>query len=692
MFAIVLVAYVAGALVSAQTFGASTVSAFFPAAGVSVAAMLLTRRALWPAIVAAVILGETMVDLSHGLPWTMAGGFALADTVEPLVGASLVRAWCGGTPDLRRTRDLFLYVIGACVLAPAVGGLVNGVINVVLEGSPLAPAVLQWSAGDGISILVVGASILLWPRQSDILRSRPVETVIILLAAVALSTAGFRAQMPPATLVLPVLAWAAVRLSVLGTALTATVVAFVGNYVNSQHRGLISEMQASDLDKLATTQLFIAVIVLTALIIAQEVSRRRTAVAERDVERGERLRLESLSALAQQLSAALTPEDVGEVLERELLDDGEKSFSLGLLSRDGAGIEWVTAPPVSGEFAGGLLLPDSPIATEAIRLARPVLVRTEDDCEQRFGAVSDWMRSGGASSLVVWPLSAGEGPIGVLLMSWIEPQPFDAEQLAYVSTVSSMAGQALARAQSYADEHARAVVLHAALHPTGPVETIGLEYSVCYEPSDVVHGLGGDWYDIMALPKNRTYFAVGDIVGHGLTAVEDMAQLRSAGRAFAHQGQSPGQLLADLNGFTEYTTRGEFATAVVAIFDHETATLSYCSAGHPPAFLRRGVSGEVIELGDANGPVLGPMEDVSFDEGLVQVQPGDTLVMYTDGLVEHTGLSVLEGISRARRLVAEWPADALLDCKAVVEELAPPPRPDDVCLVVVRFGAKTSKG
>lgn len=80
------------------------------------------------------------------------------------------------------------------------------------------------------------------------------------------------------------------------------------------------------------------------------------------------------------------------------------------------------------------------------------------------------------------------------------------------------------------------MVLHSALHPPGQVDTAGLEYSVCYEPSDVIHGLGGDWYDIMVLPKNRTYLAVGDIVGHGLTAVEDMAQLRSAGRAFAHQG------------------------------------------------------------------------------------------------------------------------------------------------------------
>ncbi|MGV0991244.1 MAG: SpoIIE family protein phosphatase [Mycobacterium sp.] len=691
VFAVVFAAYVAGAIFSANFFGASAVSAIFPSAGISVASLLLTRRRVWPAVIAAVLLGELLVDLSHGLPLPLAASFALGDVIEPLVAASVVRACIGGTPDLRRTKDLFVYVVGACLFAPLVGGVLEGALGWLREGSPVAATALQWFAGDGISILVVGASILLWPRQSYILKDRPIETVVILAATVVLSLVGFRSDLPPATAVLPALAWAALRLSMLGTALAATVVAFVGNYVNGQHQGLISDLQASDLEKLAVTQLFIAVLVLTALIIAQEVSKRRP-VDERNVERWHRLRLESMSALAQQLSAALTAQDIGQTLERQLLDDiGAAEFNLGLLSTDGSRLEWVSGagspPVVSPGFAGALLMSEPRVTTDAVRSRQPVLVGSAADYEHRYGP-SDWLGVSGAQSLAGWPLMSGADPIGVLMLAWTSPQPFDAEQLTDLSAVASMVSQALVRAQSYADERARALVLHDALHPTVAEKIVGLDYSVLYEPSDFVHGLGGDWYDVMPLPKNRTYMSVGDIIGHGLTAVQDMAQLRSAGRAFAHQGQGPAQLLADLNRFADDVGRGEFATMVVAVFDHRSGSLSYCSAGHPPAFLRRGQTGAVMQLSDANGPALGPLPDATYTEGTVQVYPGDVLVMYTDGLVESGGEAVWDGISRAEQTIAQWATDALLDCRALAEALAPSPRDDDVCLVVVRFGGE----
>jgi serine phosphatase RsbU (regulator of sigma subunit) len=208
---------------------------------------------------------------------------------------------------------------------------------------------------------------------------------------------------------------------------------------------------------------------------------------------------------------------------------------------------------------------------------------------------------------------------------------------------------------------------------------------VCYEPADTVHGLGGDWYDVMSLPENRTYFAVGDIVGHGLQAVEDMAQLRSAGRTLAHRGQSPAQVLADLNNFTEDVIQSEFATMVLAVFDHTAGALTYSSAGHPPAFLRKAETGRVLRLTDANGPLLGPLETAVYQDCLIRVDPGDMLMMYTDGLVEPPGVAVSVGIGHAESLVAEWPAEALLDCQAVADTLVPPPRYDDVCVLVVRF-------
>ena len=106
LFGWVTLAYLAGAVLSWQTFGAGVGPAFFPAAGVTVAAMLLSRRSLWPVVVAAIVLAEFAVDLHYGVGWAGAAGFAVANSVEPLVGASLVLAWCKGTPDLRRLDTL----------------------------------------------------------------------------------------------------------------------------------------------------------------------------------------------------------------------------------------------------------------------------------------------------------------------------------------------------------------------------------------------------------------------------------------------------------------------------------------------------------------------------------------------------------------------------------------------------------
>lgn len=362
LFAVVFVAYAVGAWFSWQAFGTATTAAFFPPAGVTVAAMLLTRRALWPVIAAAIVFGELLIDLSNGFTVPFAAGLALGNVVEPLVGASLVRAGCGGVPDLRRLRDLVIFVAGAAVAGPLVGGVVGGGTAWWLKGASWAEGVLHWFAGDGIAVLVVGTPILLWRAQSAIIKSRPLETVTILAAAAVLSIVAFRTNLPPGTALLPFLAIAALRLGVIGTALAGLLAAAIGTVLTTS-------------DHVALAQTFITVSVLTAMIIAQEVARRTLAVEAREVERGERVRMESL----------------------------------------------------------------------------------------------------------------------------------------------------------YADEHVRAVVLRSALHPDASVKAVGLEYCVYYQPCDEIQGLGGDWYDVLPLPDDKTYLAVGDVVGHGLQAVEDMAQLRNAG-------------------------------------------------------------------------------------------------------------------------------------------------------------------
>lgn len=695
LFALVFLGYAAGAVLSWLSFGASTGPAFFfPSAGVAVATMLLTRRSSWPAILAAVALAEVLVDLRYGNPKALAFGYALANVVEPLVGATLVLAWCGGSPDLRHRRGLVRFLLGACLSGPVFGGLIGGTFSAHYFGSPWLSEVTHWWAGDVIGALAIATPILLWSKQSYVVRGRPMETAAVLLASAGLTIAAFLTDAPSSVLMLPVLAWAALRLDMLGAALSGTVMAVLSNVMTGRGYGMVAASHTSESTRLAMNQVRIGVMLVVALVIAQEAAARITAVRERETERRERLRLETIARLSHQLSASLTPADIGKALTEQVLNDaGATALGLALVSRDGRRLEAVAMAgnpaAVSTRFRTGVDLSESNAATDAVRTGKPILIPSAAEYRRRYPALAGWPAGIGIQALVGWPLTSGETPIGVLMLNWSEPQPLDAAQLAYISAVATMVSQALVRAKIYSDEHARAAVLQSAVLPATSAEATGLDVFVAYEPAAVGRGLGGDWYDVMALPKNRTYIAVGDVVGHGLAAVEDMAQLRTAGRAMAHQGLSPDRLLAELNGFARHASHGKFATLAVAIYDPVAHSLNYCSAGHPPAMLRRAATGEVIMLDDAHGPVLGPLEDVGYTDGHLSVAAGDVLFMYTDGLIERPGTDLESGIAKARQIIAGWDGTGPLsnEVKHLHTTLAPCPHDDDVCVIAVRFAS-----
>lgn len=692
LFGWVALAYLIGSVLSWQAFGAGIGAAFFPSAGVTVAAMLLTRKGLWPAIIAAVVVVELAVDLRYGTSLGRAAGFAVANSVEPLVGASLVRAWCKGPPDLRRRADLARFVAGAVVLGPVAGGLIGGLLSVLDGDSRWPSAVLHWWAGDGVGVLVIGAPILLWPLQSHIVRSRWPETALVLAGTAVASLSAFWFGIPPALFLLPVMAWAALRLDMIGASLSGAVLAFTANLMTDAGHGTFADLRMSSPARLAITQAFIAVVVLVAMLTAQEAAGRITAVRQRKAEQRERARLETLANLGQLLSGAFTESQIGEAVVGQVINEaGAQALTVGLVNPGGTGLDWVAMggypDSVVDRFAAGLELTEPTAATEAVRTGQPVAVRTVAEYRRRYPDNAQWMAASGGASLVSWPLSAGGRAIGVLVLSWGEPQPLDTAQLAYTSAVATMIGQALVRARVYADEHARAAVLQAAVLPSSPAPIDGVDVGVDYEPADVVQGLGGDWYDALALPQGRMYFAVGDVVGHGLPAVEDMAQLRSAGRALALQGLPPAQLLVELNTFTRHASNGKFATMGVAVLDPAAGTLAYASAGHPPPLLRRSADGEVTRLSGAHGPVLGPLEDAFYTQGHIGIGDGDIVVMYTDGLIERRGQDIETGLARAQDLLAQWSGNESLPlaCRQLTQTLAPTPRNDDVCVVAVRF-------
>ncbi|MDT5204768.1 MAG: hypothetical protein QOD34_1404 [Mycobacterium sp.] len=710
LFAVVASAYAVGAQVSWQSwglasgrfagdvelswqgFGAAVGFAFFPPAGITVAALLLTKRTRWLVIVAAIVTAELLVDAAHGLSMLTAAGFALANVVEPLVGASVVRVWCGSAPDLRQRRDLVQFVAGACVLGPLAGGVLGATVALAHGGIWWPAGVLRWWVGDGLGALVIGLPIVLWPRQREIVRARRLETMLMLVGVAAVSAAAFWVRTPPAVLLLPALAWAAFRLEVIGAALAAVVLALIANYLTAAGHGAVAALPLPPTGRLAVMQLYIAVLVLVTVLVGQEAAGRVAAVEQRRVEHRERTRLETLAQLSELLAAALTPEDIGEVVAAQVLHGaGAQILALGLLSDDGRILHWVhTAghpdPPVA---ASEQLVPlaESTPATDSVYTGSPVLIRTPADCQERYPDIAGRMTAAGAEAMGDWPLTAGARSIGVLELMWTGPQLLDAAQQAYAAAVANLIAQALLRAQLYADEHARAAVLQAAVLPVQLADVAGVEVAICYEPADGAHRLGGDWYDAFTLPQNQLYLAIGDVVGHGLPAVEDMAQLRVGGRSLALQGLKPAQMLSHLNTLTAYASQGRYATATVAVFEPGTASLHYASAGHPPPLLRQCLDDAVIELEGGRGMVLGPMRNATYTENEVVIAPGDILVMYTDGLIEHRDQDIEVGIEQARRQIADWHTEDVLSeaCSRLVATLAPPPREDDVCVLAVRF-------
>jgi integral membrane sensor domain MASE1 len=675
--AAVFLAFTALAVMSRELFGSwSGPSFFYPAAGVTAGAMMISRRGLWPYIGAAVAAAEVLIDTAYGTPLWVAGGFAAANVVEPFIGATLVLAWCGRRPDLAIRREFVVLIVGACVIAPAFGALIGGTVTAIRDAMSWHAAVLTWWAGDAVGVLVMASPILLWNNQSAIVG--------------LLTVANFWIDFPPSILILPVLAFAAFRLDMLGASIGGAVAAFLANVMSTRGRGLFFYTDLSSRAQVVLTQIYVAVIVVVAMVIAQEASARAHAVREREAERRERIRLETLSRLGLQLSAALTPQDIGTALQEQVLNEaGAQALYLGLADTDGRTLDWITIsaypPPLVDRYGTAVPLRERTPGTDVIRYGTPIVLRSAAQYAYAYPQLAQWPRRAGAETVVGWPLNSGGETFGVLLLVWSDLQPLDDAQRAYISAVSTMVSQALVRAKVYTDERARAAVLHSVAQPVTPVEVAGLEYRALYRPADAAHGLGGDWYSVMALPNNRTYLAVGDVIGHGLLSVEDMAQLRSAGNAYAHLGMSAGQVLTEMNHFAASQIDGDFATNLIAIYDPEHSSLSYSSAGHPPPLLRRAATGEVILLTGSAGPMLGPFDDTVYVHSTVAIEPGDVLLMYTDGLVEHRDTDLNTGIEHLQRVVEAWPPAALLDCEALARDVAPDTHDDDLCLLVVRF-------
>ncbi|WP_042369987.1 PP2C family protein-serine/threonine phosphatase [Streptacidiphilus neutrinimicus] len=193
----------------------------------------------------------------------------------------------------------------------------------------------------------------------------------------------------------------------------------------------------------------------------------------------------------------------------------------------------------------------------------------------------------------------------------------------------------LAQTQAHVSEQARLTrQLQHAIMPATPQTTQvrGLDIAVRYRPASQDHAVGGDWYDTVELPGGTVLIAVGDVAGHGIGAATGMVALRNALRGLAATGAGPAQLLAWLNNVAFHLTDNVTATAICGIFDPATRTLCWARAGHlPPILLSQDPP---RQLTSGPGILLGALPDASYTEQQLTLNPGESLLLFTDGLIE----------------------------------------------------------
>jgi anti-anti-sigma factor len=218
----------------------------------------------------------------------------------------------------------------------------------------------------------------------------------------------------------------------------------------------------------------------------------------------------------------------------------------------------------------------------------------------------------------------------------------------------------------------------------------GVELAVRYLPGSPKTEVGGDWYDVIPLPDGRVGLVMGDVVGRGIDAAATMSQLRTALRAYAVEGLQPAEVVAKLHRLVDHLRIGLSTTLVYLDLDTFTRELRYVSAGHLPV-LHVPAEGPSRFLPGARSTPLGaaPSHRQIPQERLV-LDPGDTVLLYTDGLVERRDDSLDRRLEALRAAVAAGPTDLQpslehLTTTLIEDEL----RVDDIAMLALRVEGPT---
>lgn len=377
-----------------------------------------------------------------------------------------------------------------------------------------------------------------------------------------------------------------------------------------------------------------------------------------------------------------------------------KACSIRLLDETSGSMVIRAVHNLSEEYLnkGAVTVEENPIDRAAMQGQVIYIANAPNDPRIRYP--QEAAREGIVSGLVVGLIYRGKA-VGVLRVYTGEPHVFTPFEEALVQAVASQAAAAIVNvrlmaetleAERYSRQIAYAGEVQRRMIPSKPPACEHADIGAIYRPT---YNVGGDFYDFIPLPNGNMGIAIADVSGKGLPASLLMASLRAALRVYAKFTYDIDQIMAMLNKHVCGETKvGEFTTLFYGVLSPDARRMTYCNAGHEPPMLLR--NGRIQPLG-TGGMVLGIEETTKFDRELIALQPGDVLLLYTDGAVEamnfsdeqygrpRLGESLIRYADQPAQLVAQ---NILWDIRRF-RGLAD--RIDDVTLVVLKVGDSKTK-
>ncbi|MEU1276837.1 SpoIIE family protein phosphatase [Streptomyces sp. NPDC005805] len=321
-------------------------------------------------------------------------------------------------------------------------------------------------------------------------------------------------------------------------------------------------------------------------------------------------------------------------------------------------------------------------AAEVVRTGRAVYLPTPDDYKERFPVTWPLAQRFGRQSWAFLPLVVSGSTMGTWMAAFRHPVAFTPDERSVLTTVARMLAQALTRAGAAESERELSLGLQRSMMPTLVPGVRGVTLAGRYVPTGGGLQVGGDWYDTIPLPSGgafrgegfdgRIALVIGDVQGHDVRAAGLMGQLRIALRAYASEGHRPDAVLSRasrfLHGITEDEEPGagpdlggpRFATCLYLEFEPSTGTVEIARAGHPePAVLTS--DGTVFQRSTEGGLPLGIDPDSDYPTTRFVLEPGDTLLVCTDGLLETGGHDLDTGWARLRTVLERHGKDSSLE-------------------------------